>query len=52
MSLFGTREKDTKYPGWVFKHGGDRNPEEELKLLGQPKLMRSMKETNFPGKII
>ena len=48
MSLFGTRESDTKYPGWVFKQN-NRNTDEDLKLLGQPKLMKTIKETTGAG---
>ena len=47
MSLFGARPKNG--PAWVFNQR-NLNVEEEMALIGQPKLMRTIKENEFPGK--
>ena len=45
--LFGFRDK--KGPAWTFNQR-NLNAEEEISLIGQPKLMRTFKQNEFPGK--
>ena len=44
--LFGTRNKNG--PAWTFNQR-NLNAEEEMELIGQPKLMRTIKHNEFPG---
>ena len=43
--LFGTRKNG---PAWTFNQR-NLNAEEEMELIGQPKLMRTIKHNDFPG---
>lgn len=45
--LFGARCK--KGPAWTFNQR-NLNVEEEMELIGQPKLMRTIKQNDFPGQ--
>ena len=37
-----------KGPAWTFNQK-NMNAEEEIELIGQPKLMRTVKHNEFPG---
>ena len=45
--LFGKRDK--KGPAWTFNQK-NLNVEEEIELVGQPKLMRTIKHHEFPSE--
>ena len=45
--LFGKRANNG--PAWTFNQK-NLNAEEEIALIGQPKLMRTIKQNEFPGK--
>ena len=51
MSLFGkcNAMESIPFPAWNFNQK-NLNVEEEMEQIGQPKLMRTIKNNEFPGK--
>ena len=47
--LFGKKPDGAKGQAWIFNQR-NLNVEEEMALIGQPKLFRTLKMNEFPGK--